>query len=173
MRPLGESFAPTSAADEETKNLSPAQQAIQVLSMRIPRVRGARSISPLVGESRSAAASQVGGFSPESAILQTLMQTLGAGSMPPGSMPGGMPGEMMGGLPGGMVPGGPPPTPNIIPGVIVPPKPPAGVVVNPGSAETPGPSGSVHTGGLAKTDEGQGTLSDAFVEGRRRRGGVF
>jgi hypothetical protein len=90
-RPLGSSFAPIAASDEETKRLPPAQQAIQVLSMRIPRVRGARSISPLVGEPGSAARRQVGGFSPESAVLQTLMQTLApaaAPSAPMGSLPG-------------------------------------------------------------------------------------
>jgi predicted component of type VI protein secretion system len=90
-RPLGSSFAPIAANDEETKRLPPAQQAIQVLSMRIPRVRGARSISPLVGEPGSAARRQIGGFSPESAVLQTLMQTLApaaAPSAPMGSLPG-------------------------------------------------------------------------------------
>jgi len=90
-RPLGSSFAPVSANDEETRKLPPAQQAIQVLSMRFPRVRGAKTISPLLGEPGSAARRQVGGFSPESAVLQTLMQAMGTGaepSLPSGSQPG-------------------------------------------------------------------------------------
>lgn len=89
-RPLGESFAPTAATDDEQKKLNPAQQAIQVLSMRLPRIKGARSISPLVGEPGSAARRETpGGFSPESAVLQTLMQAGGDPSGPMGSMPGG------------------------------------------------------------------------------------
>jgi hypothetical protein len=121
--PLGQSFAPIGAADEETKKMNPAQQAIQVLSMRIPRVRGARTISPLIGESRSAAASQVGGFSPESAVLQTLMQTIGAGaSLPTGTMPGGGMGGAMSALGGGMPPSPQAPNapPSFEPPVIVP-----------------------------------------------------
>lgn len=86
--PLGQTFAPTTTADD-IKKPTPAQQAIQVLSMRLPRVRGARAISPLISEGRSVASRQVGGFSPESAVLQTLMQTMGqtGGSLPAGSMP--------------------------------------------------------------------------------------
>lgn len=86
MRPMGESFAPTTAADGEKKPTA-AQQAIQVLSMRLPRIRGARAISPLVGEPGSAARREQGGFSPDSAVLQTLMRARGA-SIPPGSAPG-------------------------------------------------------------------------------------
>jgi hypothetical protein len=76
------------SADEEIKKPTPAQQAIQVLSMRLPRVRGAK-FSPLMGESRSPASSQAGGMSPDSAIFQALMKTLSGGSsMPQGAMPG-------------------------------------------------------------------------------------
>jgi translation initiation factor IF-2 len=93
-QPLGQTFAPTSAADEEPKKPNPAQQAIQVLSMRIPRVRGAKAISPLVGEPGSAARREVGGFSPHSAVLETLMRSMTpsgsteAVSTPMGSLPG-------------------------------------------------------------------------------------
>lgn len=119
--PLGQSFAPIGAADEDTKKPNPAQQAIQVLSMRMPRVRGARAISPLAGDARSAAASQVGGFSPESAVLQTLMRTL-APSAPMGAMPdaGNPMAAAMAALGGGMAA---PAAPVITPGIADPNRP--------------------------------------------------
>lgn len=150
--PLGQTFSPTSAADEERKK-NPAQQALQVLSMRMPRISGAK-FSPLAGGSRSAAASQVGDFSPESAVLKTLMQAQQA-SAPEGSMPGAASESLgasdpfaaaMAALGGGMaqapniVPGirdrdpsavppivaGPPPAPAPAPGPNLPPKPSPG-----------------------------------------------
>lgn len=145
-QPLGQTFAPTSAADDETRKRNPAQQAIQVLSMRMPRVRGARAISPLVGDARSAAASQVGGFSPESAVLQTLMRTL-TPSAPMGAVPG-MGGDpvsaAMAALGGGMMNAAPSVTPGIadpnrpIPPIVPAPTPAPTIV--PGSPTEPLPA---------------------------------
>lgn len=145
--PFGQSFAPTDAASEETKKLSPAQQAIQVLSMRLPRVRGARSISPYVGESRSAAAMQQGGFSPESAVLQTLMQAQRM-SAPEGSMPGAASPSMgasdpmaaaMAALGGGMM-NAAPSAPVVTPGIADPNRPLPPIVPAPAPTPEPAPA---------------------------------
>lgn len=147
IRPLGESFAPTSAADDEARKPNPAEQAIQVLSMRLPRVKGARSISPLVGEPGSAARRETpGGYAPDSAVLQTLMRaqaptgTSDAMSAPQGSMPGassdGASDPMaaaLAGLGGGMMNAAPQPfgqsAPPRLPGMPSPAPPPPPVIV--------------------------------------------
>lgn len=152
--PLGQTFAPTGSADEElSKKPNAAQQAIQVLSMRLPRVKGARSISPLVGEPGSAARREVGGFSPDSAVLQTLMRsqaptgTSEAMSAPMGSLPGassmGARNPMaaaMAALGGGMMNAGPQQAPVITPGIADPNRPLPPIVPAPTPAPAPIPA---------------------------------
>lgn len=107
ISPLGQSFSPTAATDDERKKPNPAQQAIQVLSMRLPRVKGARAISPLLGERPGG-----GGNTADLAVLQSVLQSatggsaeagpfgaLGATSMP-GSFSDGTSAPFSGSMPG-------------------------------------------------------------------------
>lgn len=144
--PLGQTFAPTGSADDEiSRKPNAAQQAIQVLSMRLPRVRGARSISPLLGEPGSAARRETGGFSADSAVLQTLMRAQ-APSAPMGSMPGAGGGDpmaaAMAALGGGMMNAGP----SVIPGAgpssqsMPPYQPPAPPMIGAGGGSSQEPT---------------------------------
>jgi hypothetical protein len=72
----GLSFAPLSsdrrAQQQNTAALSPATQALQVLSLHLPRILGARAVSP-----SSLLAPQPGGaspVSPDAAVLQSALQ---------------------------------------------------------------------------------------------------
>lgn len=110
MNELGVSFAPTpdnAAMGSRNGQLSGVPRAVQVLSLALPRVVGAKPIAPtdlLTGAGG-------GGMDPlASAILQTIMRTLGNIPGQPGSLPGGTagPNPPMGGPQG---PQGPFPRP--------------------------------------------------------------
>lgn len=69
--PMGVSFAPTfenSELAQSRSGFSQPQEALQVLSYRLPRVRGAGSISPLVGDQMR------GG--PNMSVLESVFRTI-------------------------------------------------------------------------------------------------
>lgn len=108
--PMGISFspAPDNQQQQNGQRPTPVQQAIQTLSLRIPRTVGAASGAPselLNGQGGAG----LGGGNPNSAFLleQLIRKLFGGGPGLP--MPGGGPG---GGPPGGGAPGGAP-TPNV------------------------------------------------------------
>ena len=119
MDPLGLSFMPGEQgnADPNGQKPTPIQQAIQTLSLRIPRTVGAGSAVP--GQLLSSpGGSALGGNPNAAALLEQIRRMLfggGAnfghpgGPVPPGGMPpmGGQPGAPI--PPGGSEPGGPPP----------------------------------------------------------------
>ena len=142
--PLGMSFEP--GADQARPTLTPAQQAIQILALRLPKRRAfgeaGAGISPLVG---AEAGPPTGAASP-SAVVQSILRTLlgpqatagpvqaAAAAMAPARGPGPIRGPVQmprGGQPSSYVqPGGIRP-PVVIPGA-PPQRPP---VVIPGAAE--------------------------------------
>jgi hypothetical protein len=172
-QPLGQSFAPMGSADEEIKKPTPAQQAIQVLSMRLPRVRGAK-FSPLMGESRSPASSQAGGMSPDSAIFQALMKTLSGGSsMPQGAMPsmsGGMDpmAAAMSALGDGMANAPMPSAPQapvIVPGIGQPP----GIV----AAPPPEDAYQHPVGAFMEERQDSAAMNQSVTKGSKRNQGIW
>lgn len=123
---FGITFSPTSAQqqDDELRQGSPLQQAIQFLSLRMPRILGSRPIAPeLLLHSQGGG----GGMQPNAVVQSILAQILGrAGMGGMGAMGGGAPNAaMMGGgarnaIMGavqGFAPSGQAPTPRVIPGI--------------------------------------------------------
>jgi Wiskott-Aldrich syndrome protein len=94
----GLSFAPPASPDRRSQQqnaaaLSPTQQALQVLSLHLPRILGARAISPsslLTPQTGPAAP-----VSPDAAVLQSALQAgragLGAPSSPLAPAPAALP----------------------------------------------------------------------------------
>ena len=134
---FGLSFSPTGKDDQQQAgaNQTPIQDAIKVLSLRIPQFHGGIAPQQLLGGPGSAGlpgggAPGVGGI--PGGLDEFLRRLFGMG----GGMPGGMPGGPMAG----------PPTPSVRPGgepgqMPVPPEPAPqiGGVVPPGSF-SPSPS---------------------------------
>ena len=136
---LGLTFAPTAAAqqDDKMRQGSPLQQAIQVLSLRLPRIMGARPIAPqqLLGAQGAAGGSPYGN---PSAIVQQIMQQILGGKTPPVGVPptGGIVPQGMYQPPrGGINPQGVPRLDPITGGYGVPPPP----VIVPGAGNPPPP----------------------------------
>ena len=104
---LGMSYSPLT--DDETKNKPPeqegmVQQAIKLLSLRMPTVQGAQALSAPSLLQPSAGG---GGLSPEA--LRRLLQMLSSRGMGGGGFARGMPGESQGAP--GLPPSGPTPPP--------------------------------------------------------------
>ena len=125
---IGLSFAPTGQRDAQNgPDASPLQQAIKILSLRVPQNAGAGGIAPtaLLTGPGAAGLGGLGGGMDLLAFLRRLLQ--------PGAprQPGGM-----GGVPGmGSAPGVPPPSvplPNITPGDTGPRLPGPGTPTFPG-----------------------------------------
>jgi hypothetical protein len=120
---FGQSFMP--GADEETgverkPGAAPIQEAIRVLSLRMPRVVGAGGISPqpLLNSMGAGGLNVQGGLEQFLQMLFGQMPGQGSQQMQPMSAPGAMPGQMPGA--GGMqAPGmgaGAAPPPRVVPG---------------------------------------------------------
>jgi hypothetical protein len=95
--PIGINFMPS----EENQQMGPKRgnlegdlgQAFKILSLRLPRVLGARSLSPHVAQGPGAAAGMPGGFNPQAAIFEALLKSMAGGGGMPGMSPmGGSPG---------------------------------------------------------------------------------
>jgi hypothetical protein len=89
MADYGVSFAPTrdnAMMGPRNAQLTGVPEATQVISLRLPRVVGARSIAPgaLLNAEGGGGSDLLG-----SALLQTLLRTLGGIPGMPGSLPGG------------------------------------------------------------------------------------
>jgi hypothetical protein len=92
-RPIGDVFAPTFENSELARGRGGAgqqpQEALQVLSYRLPRVRGSGSLSPLQGQDRA------GG--PNMSVLESVFKTIlgpeAAAAFLSGGMGAGMPGS--------------------------------------------------------------------------------
>lgn len=78
----GLTFAPTLGDSQDQKDtaaqLSPTQRAIQTISLRLPRVFGAKKISPRELMNAQGSAGNTSGLSAESAMFQTLQKTKAA-----------------------------------------------------------------------------------------------
>lgn len=127
MANVGLSFSPTSdqtnaqSKQQTGSGLSPVQDAIRILSFRVPTVLGASAVSPLVG----LGSQPIGGGAPiDSALMQEWLRRLFGGEAGGGFGSAGQPGT---GLPPAPSGGAPPPTP-----------PPPSVIVNQPRA-VPGP----------------------------------
>lgn len=83
MQPIGISFAPTSDNDPRQVAGSPLQRAIQLISLRVPRVAGARQPIPQSILAGSPTA-RVGG-SPVSAVVESVLRSLTGGQVPAGA----------------------------------------------------------------------------------------
>jgi hypothetical protein len=89
MADYGVSFAPTrdnAMMGPRNAQLTGVPEATQVISLRLPRVVGARAIAPgaLLNAAGGGGSDLLG-----SALLQTLLRTLGGVPGMPGSLPGG------------------------------------------------------------------------------------
>lgn len=126
--PLGISFMPGAQGDQgNNPQQTPVQQAIQTLSLRIPRVVGAGSLAP--GQLLNApGGAGLGGNPNSAALLEQIRRMLFGG----GSVPG--PGQFHPALP--HLPGEPGGTPRVIPGE--PPNAPR-EVAGPPTPEVPAP----------------------------------
>lgn len=151
MTDYGVSFAPTrdnAAMGQRNGQLSGVPQAVQVLSLALPRVTGARAIAPteLLTSKGGEGIDPIAG-----SVLQTLMKLFGrkpgqpgmpeaggANPFPGGQMPGGggVPDPRVEAVDGGMprpIPSRPLPTPDLPEGVVTPLPPGGG-----GGGWTPG-----------------------------------
>jgi hypothetical protein len=112
--PIGISFLPSADAAEQGPRQGNMEgdlgQALQILSLRLPRILGAHSISP-PGLMNAQGAAGAGGFNPMQAVIQALLAAGGGGGGQ--GMGGGAQGPM--GIGGQLGPTAPPP-PRIIPG---------------------------------------------------------
>lgn len=66
------------------------EQVFKILSLRLPRVVGARSISPLLGGQGAGPMASAGGFNPNAAVFEALLRSMGRGAGGPG-VPQGAP----------------------------------------------------------------------------------
>lgn len=124
---IGQSFSPTDAAQQnqqQTGQLTPVQQAIKILSLRIPHQGGASAITPNALLTAPGAAGLVGGPMDIMAILRRLLQPGGGvGPAPAGLSNAPVPNVTPGGPPGlpsmpffGAAPPPPPPSMTPLPG---------------------------------------------------------
>ena len=128
--PIGITYLPTDENTPQSRGQpSDLGQALEILSLRLPRVRGARPISPQVyGQGAGGSGSA---WNPYAAIIEAMLT----------AMQGGQPGQPQGGFSGGQnrppppspvsttSVGGPPPTiptPRIRPGIQPPAPDPVG-----------------------------------------------
>lgn len=115
--PIGITFLPSAENQADGQRRGSLEgdlgQAFKILSLRLPRVQGAKAITPPGNMTGTGAAVSVpGGFNPQAAIFEAIIRAMQGGGAPPMGTPTISPAPMSAGpLPVGITPGGSPERP--------------------------------------------------------------